>query len=694
MRFRIAITSLSLVMATSSWASTDPYFSVEEINVEATDANYGPYPSAISDDGSLIGTYSMKSLLSRDIDMGLPFTFNRGCQYADVFCDLEFYGSEDTDALSYENAYQAWRNALADAPDDDYSSYMMANVINTSDTGDVDSTTTDSDTGIDTTTYDNDNTSILPYDEGDYDTDVKVTDVMGDNGDDQFVVGFSTDAYSYSSDDSEYQRDFVRRAFIKYSDSDYVTSLLPDFYEDTDDDDADDANGGLSSAYKVKEVTIDDYTTTLVVGASSISYPEDDDDDDVQDYYNYCYGFDDYDDDEEGTLNNLVYCSGFDTQAWAWEIIDSSSNVNVSSTADVELTGFELASEWLDDNEDNDDSNITYSASALDINASGIAVGVSTFEKSSSATGGRQRAIIMTPYFDDNGDDSYDTSDNVYADESGTVYSGGDIYYGVPVELTDAVDDVDDDDGDTIYNSWALAITDGDDDDVMVIGNREYSAAKSVNKPTEFFVYDLDTEEIDFPLKNKKVLTTEQKNDGDSSSKTGANSRAYDINESGFIVGKADDYDQTHPVTGGMPRTQSAFLYDNGTDSSDNDESWFINDLICTEDDDGVVTSPLYKIRSARVISDADADGQYYVLAEGWKYDTDDDYQDEVNATEVMLKLTRNTSVSSPDDSPNCWDSDLLNTDDDDDSYERSGGASFWLWIFALPLLLVRRFNK
>ena len=657
MRFTAAVTaSLTLLLATNSWAA-DPYYNVEEISLTDTDNadyNYGPYPSAISDDGSFIGTFSMKSLLSRDIDIGLPFTFNRACQYDDVFCDLAFYGSEDSDTLSYENAYQAWRNAQYDAQDYGYTSYMMANIYDTDSSSD---------------------TQLIPFDDGDYDTDVKITDVTGDSGDDQFIVGFSSDTYEYSSDDSEYQRDFVRRAFIKYKDSDEVISLLPDFYEDTDDDDADDANGGLSSAYKIKSVTIDGTTKMFVVGAGSISLPEDDDSSDVQDYYNYCYGFDDYDEDDESTLNNLVYCSGFDTQAWAWDVTDLTDTTQ-------NITGFELASEWLDDNEDNDSSDITYSASAFDINASGIAVGVSTFEKSSSATGGRQRAIIMTPYSDDDGDDSYDSSDgNVTYDDDDNVY------YGAPIELTEAVDDVDDDDGDTIYNTWAVAITDGDSDDVMVIGNREYSATKSVNKPTEFFVYNLDDETIDFPLKNKKVLTTEQKNDGDSSSKTGANSRAYDINESGFVVGKVDDYDQTQPVTGGMPRTQSAFLYDNGTDSSDNDESWFINDLICTEDDDGVVTSPLYKIRSARVIND---DGT--VLAEGWKYDTDDDYQNETNATEVMLKLTRNTDVTSPDDSPNCWDSDLLSADDD--SYERSGAASFWLWIIAFPLLLIRRFSK
>ena len=444
-------------------------------------------------------------------------------------------------------------------------------------------------------------------------------------------MGYSSDAY-----DSSYERDFVRRAFVSNETSDAIISLSPSF----------DTNGGLTSAYKIKKVTYNDNSTkTLVVGASSYSYPDDDDD-----YFNYCYGLDDSYDTEISTLNNLVYCSGFDTQAWAWDVSGA-----VSTTGSVD--GFALASEWLDDNEDNDDSSITYSASALDINSAGVAVGVSTFEYSDAATGGRQRAIIMTP------------------DDDGT--------YSEPIELTEAVDDVDDDDGDTIYNTWAVAITDGSgDDDVTVIGNREYSVSENSNKPTEFFVYNYDDDEIDFPLKDTRVQTTEQKNDGDSSSYIGANSRAYDINESGMIVGKADDYDQTHPVSGGMPRTQAAFLYD-----TDSDDSWFINDLICSQDDDDVVTSPRYKIRSARVIND---DGT--VLAEGWKYDTDDDYQNETNATGVMLKLTRNTSISSPDDSPNCWKSALL--DVEDESYERSGAASFWLWIFALPLLLVRRFYK
>ena len=610
MKFKATLSSVAILFVSNTvWADQAAYYTVEEISVDTQGANYGPYPSAISDDGDFIASFSMKALLSQDIDIGLPFTFNRDCQYDNELCELEFYGSESSADLSNENAYQAWRNAQSAAQNGSYSSYMMGNTLLV---------------GADT--------AELPYDTAATGTtDVKVTDVIGNSGEEQFVVGYSSAPYI----DSE--REFVRRAFIKYQGNDFVTSLLPDFT----------SNGGFSSAYKIKEVT---YTNgiqkTLVVGASSISYPQDDDRDNEEEYFNNCY-FSDADD-EIYTLNELVNCPGFDTQAWAWDVTSS-----VSESADTELSGFSLASEWLDGNEDNDDSDITYTASALDINASGIAVGVSTFEYSSADEGGRQRAIIMTPDAE-----------------------GG---YAAPTELTDAAEDVEDtgDKGDVIYNTWATAITDGN----IVIGNREYNVSKSVNKPIEFFVYDIDNDSISFPLKDLKVLTTKQRLNGDSSTKTGANSQAYDINESGFIVGKADDYDQTHSVYGGNPRTQSAFLYNNNTD-----ESWFINDLICSETDN-VVTSPRYKIRSARVINDNDV-----VLAEGWKYDTDSDYQNEVNATEVMLKLTRNTDLSSPDDSPNCWQSDLLGTEGQ--SYERGGAAGFWLWIFALPLWLVRRFYK
>ncbi|MEL0631037.1 hypothetical protein V6256_15815, partial [Psychromonas aquatilis] len=67
--------------------------------------------------------------------------------------------------------------------------------------------------------------------------------------------------------------------------------------------------------------------------------------------YNEC------DDGDEDDLGYLLYFPGFDTQAWAWEYD--------SARSETELSGFALATEWLDENETNDGSNATYSAAAL-----------------------------------------------------------------------------------------------------------------------------------------------------------------------------------------------------------------------------------------------------------------------------------------------------------------------------------------
>ncbi|HEY5716100.1 MAG TPA: DUF3466 family protein [Psychromonas sp.] len=597
MKCKVTLAGMALLLAGNSWAAGVPYYSVEEISVSADGANYGPYPSAISEDGAFIAAYSMKASLSQDIDLGLPFTFNRPCQYDTVMCELEFYGSETSSALSYNNAYQAWRNAQTDAQYGSYSSYMMGNTLSSG----------------------SDNGAVLPYDLGGYTTDVKVTDVFVSGAGDKIVIGYSSAPYVGG------ERAFVRRAFIYNQTQNIVNSLLPDF----------DTDGGFSSAYRIKQVG----DKILVVGASSVSFPQDDDSNKEKDYFNSCYFSDEYD--QVATLNELVYCPGFDTQAWAWDVTDY-----LTKTAEAGISGSALAAQWLDDNEDNNNSNITYSASALDINGSGIAVGVSTFEYTNTELGARQRATIMPPN------------------------------YAAPLRIKAAEQGISDPD-DNLYNTWASAINEAN----IVIGNREYSAVKSRNKPVEFFVYDISTGSISFPLLDKKVQTTAQRLSRESSAKTGANSRAYDINESGFIVGKADGFDQIEPVTGGAARSQSAFLYDNNTG-----KSWFINDLICSETDD-VVTSPLYRIRSARVINDNGT-----VLAEGWKYNSVFEYQNKVNGSEVMLKLTRNADVLSPDDSPNCWDAALF--DNIDTPYERQGAASFWVWLFALPLLIVRRFIK
>lgn len=583
-------------MADNVWAQDEPYFTIETIDVTADNALYGPYPVAMSDDEDFIATYSLKASISSNVDIGLPFTFNRECQYDDEVCELAFYGSESAELSSYYNAYQAWRNAQADADDGFYESYTMANTLSAM----------------------SDNGMVLPFDLGDNDTDVKVTDVYTSSAGVKYMIGHSSAPYS------DGERDFVRRAFIQSLDG-TVVSLMPEFTSD----------GGFSSAYKIKEVG----DTVVVIGASSRSYPQDDDE-----YFDYCFNSDETTDVYD--INDFVYCPGFDTQAWVWDVTDI---VNNGST-ETELTGSALATTWLDDNTDNQDD-LTYSANAFDINASGTAVGASTFSYSdSSAEGGRQRAMIMTPV---------------------------DGVYGESVEMTAVNDDISDQD-DSIYNTWALTIS----DEGIVTGNRDYYAVKTRNKPTEFFVYDSVTDDIDIPFLNKKVATTKQRlaNNSYYVSKSGANSRVYDANESDWMVGEVDDYDQTDPVYGASPREQAAFLYDNSED-----QAWLINDLICSQSD-GVVTSPYIRITTARVISDSNV-----VLADGYVYENNDDYTNRTNGVQTAFKLTPNSTLS-PNDSPNCWESDLHSSDDD--TFELSGAGTLWLWVFTLPLVFIRRFYR
>lgn len=603
MKCKVTLATAALLLAANSWADQVPYYSLEEISVAAEGASYGPFPSALSDDGEFMAANSLKANLVSIIDIGLPFSFNRECQWADEICDLQFYGSETEGQLSYQNAYKAWRNAMSNAASNGYTSYFMANTLVS---------------GSDQVQ--------APYAPNNSSSDVSVHDIsnsLPSQSGIELVVGHASAPYI------DNEREFVRRAFIKENLAEGI-ALLPDFL----------TYGGFSSAYKVQDVTYENgVSKTLVVGGASVSFPRDEDD-----YFQDCYFSNE--DSQISTLNDLVNCPGFDTQAWAWDVTNA---INV----ETELSGYALATEWLDDNEDNENSRATYSGSALDINTSGIAVGMSTFERHDDNEGARARAVIMMP----------DTEGN----------------YSKPTEITQVYDDLDDDSDhakDSLYNTWAEAITNNN----IVIGNREYSSSKAVNRPVEFFVFDLNSSTSKTPLLDKKVLTTKQRLDGVSPDKRGANSFAYDINEAGLIVGEADDYDQIAPVRDGVPRSQSAFLYDKNLNSS-----WFINDLLCTEQD-GVVTSPLVRIRSARVIND---DG--IILAEGFKYSSASDYKNKNNAVQVAYKLTP-TAGMTPDQSPNCWESDLL--DDAEDKHSRSGAASVWMWLLALPLLLVRRFYK
>lgn len=622
MKFKITAVSVALLLANSVLAQNLPYYSIEKISVNADGALYGPFPTAISEDATVIITHSMKASLSSNVDIGLPFTFNRECQYDNILCELEFYGSQTAGDFSYENAYKAWRNAQSNADINGYSRHMMANVLSDCPVVEVPFSTT-------VASLDCSDNAQAPFDLGDTNTDVKVTGFyQGDSGD--FIIGYSSDAYVSNS------RGFVRRAFIKTVTGTSSIQLLPDFIDD----------GGFSSAYKIQKVG----TKVLVVGHVGVSYAGTGGSNGNSDLFDECYNSDA--DDERSTLNELTHCPGFDTQAWYWDV----TNI-VNNASSVVGTSSALANQWLEGVTSPFD-NSTFSAHAADINNSGIAVGASSFEYNNNTEGARERAIIMTPATDGS--------------------------YSAPQELTTAVSDIDDEE-DNIYNTWAVTISDVG----LITGNREYNATKGRNKPTEFFVYDNSSTNITFPFKDLKVATTEQylENGSYFVSKNGANSRVYDANKDGFMVGELDDYDQVSPVYEGSPRSQTAFLYD-----YNQNQAWLINDLICSQDStSGEINSPLIRIITARIINEAGV-----VLADGYVYPTADDYTNKSNGVQTVFRLTPNDAVSSPNDSPNCWQSDLISdeNDENDETYERSGAATLWLWLFALPLIFIRRLKR
>ena len=595
MKFKITLVAAALMIAGNAFAAeSESYYKVEVLSsasVLPSDANYGPYPSAISPDGLLSAAHSFRSSLSQNVDVGLPFTFNKQCQYDDDLCYFEFQGSNSETQKSYENAYEKWREDF----------------VNNTSTQHLFSQTA----SLDASTNPPMPSQIASG------VDLKIT-AVSNNGS---YVG-----YFNALDDKT-----IRTAFYVDGSGSYHKLLTAE------------GDNKFNSAYDIK--VLED-GNTYIVGTGS-THQDNGKKDSKNNYHDECYsGGWDY----AWTKGDLTYCPGYNTKAYFWD---------VSSPASNEITGKLLAS-WISSDSD------SYNATALAINNQGVVIGVSSKnvgdEYNTNDPYNPQRAIIM----------------NV------TKPSGA-----AGTELHRVMNDIGEEG--LIYNTWAVSISDTDlaTNPAFIVGNREYATEKGRNQPVEFFITDSEQNSISIPLKDKKVMTT--KNRGDNPSKSGANSRAYDsamILKEGsttekdlWVIGEVDDYDQTNPVTDGSPRGQSAFLYQKSTNTS-----WRINDLICPEQSGKVVCEPI-RVRSARAISD---DGSV-IIAEGFKYTSIEEFQYMTNGTPVVVKLTRNTSVKTPNDSPNAWDSKLY--ENVDGSYERQGAGISWSVFLLLPMLFIRRFS-
>lgn len=659
-RFQTAwLTSLSCSLAVLSYGTSaaitkQPYLLVEEISISQTDsledATYEFYPTAAVTDSTDV-TYvsgSAQAVLSpfRFFEFSAPLTFDYGCQYSDEVCELLLYGTEDSNGDSNEDGFTDYREALEDQDDDNYSSYFLTFLATgSSDTPSAGTVTSWSEVTDKFYVFD---TSALN------DTDTRILDLYVDSSDNIWAVGYDSDPFTETDTtdpDSEREtlsRAFIQRAFLKNTATDTVISLLPTIFSEDDDDDDSDATdltddyGGLSAAYKIVEIETDDGTAIYAIGQASNGFIDDD-----PDYWEDCQYDADY----------YTYCSGYTTQAWAWDITDI---VNGDDTTTEELEGFALADDWVDTNSDSDYDVVNRSAIAYAMKSDGVGVGYSTIDISESVTGGHAQAVTFICEDSD--------EDNEYEDGECSV-----------TKIPNTADEDDYDDSE-IDHQWATDINDNG----YIIGNSRSAQADNRNKAVEFFIFeavtDSETGDYDFtdsdgtlswPLRDKPI--------------DGANSEIKAMNENNLAVGWRDAEDEEQPSYGGTTRQQAAFLFDidryMGDDEDADDDAdyvWYLNDLICYEEDGEAAMPDYYLIEYATEILDDDS-----IIASGYKYASLDDMENSSDPTPVLLRLSVNDS-GDIDDLASC-------PEVEEESYDRQGGASITLLWLLLPFAYLRR---
>lgn len=448
---------------------------------------------------------------------------------------------------------------------------------------------------------------------GSLDASIKVTAVSGSD-----IAGYGTLAGS-----------ITRRGFFN------DTELEPSFKD----------NGGFSAAHDFVEVSVSDtpakaitYTSTLAVGQASVKLSNP--------IYAFTYCFNFQIDDDRGDYDDLYNCPGFDLQASYWESDGTGPKYfsNGSATTWIGSTG----------------SDATYIANAYAINTSGFAVGFSTQQIYSSASGGRARATIFKPTVEDATTLSYTMSEITKPKTD----SGGD--YNDILRDTVAIDITD-----KVYKNGAFEDPDGSDDHgqpFIVVGNRTYAQAQNGNNASEFFIYANSADNlssVSYPFKNNPIK--------------GANSQVSKINNDGLAVGWRDSRGAIGPTNNGSPRFQSAFIYDYKTGNSA-----YLDDVYCSSVADGEVK---YRLTNAISISDNNAD-KYTIIANGYDYKNQANYTNKTGSTPAVFKMTIDKAdLASLPTTSQC-------PIKEDQEYERQGASMNWFILLPMMMLFFRRFKR
>ncbi len=149
----------------------------------------------------------------------------------------------------------------------------------------------------------------------------------------------------------------------------------------------------------------------------------------------------------------------------------------------------------------------------------------------------------------------------------------------------------------------------------IAVGNARYAAQKNRSYPIEMFVYDYINDKTTYPIINKPFY--------------GATNRVVAINNNNLIVGVSEDKDFQETEVKGNPRQQNGYIYNYNTN-----DFYSLNELICTSSSCEINGKYYY------IYNVSDINNQNVIIANAYRYDTRDDWNNYTNATNVAILLT------------------------------------------------------
>lgn len=614
-----------------SYADVDPYFTVQEIGIDQAgslaDARHELTGAAVSNDGSVI-TSNVQAVRTpfSFFDINQPYTFGYGCQYASYVCDLYWNGAQKN-GVDIGDGFDDYRELLKSAFNNGSGYSSQFFAL----TGDLSSETPTASSSFTNVSVFSDSvlSKYYAFDTSSSDNhDTHITDMTPTKVSIGGVTDYWVTGYDFSPDSQT-----APKGFVESLDGTYRITLTPNYTS---------TGGGLSAGYTFGQ---DSSGNWYVAGMSSTALVDSD-----TTSFDECYK----DGDTDGS-SYYQYCPGFKTQAWIWTLSDVST-LSTSSSTDA-ITGTELASDWLNSKS----SANNYFAAALRMNDKGTMAGYSSYSDSDSRIGARARAALYT----------YDGSTTHRYTMSGSGLIGAD-------------------NDDDVRDQWAVDLTNPISSSIYVVGNERLTTSKASsekNQAVNFFISKLSSVSSGVPTSGAGTVEWPlEDNPFD-----GANNEIGAIDHAtGLAVGWRDASGQTQTSYNGISREQSAFLFDVPGYMSNGDADshvWSLASLTCYEDGT-TAKRAYYRFEYAKAIQ---SDGSnIYVLASGYKYPSEDDYIDKVDATPVLFKLTH-TGTNAPDSSSlsSCPDYSASTG-----HYKRQGADGTWLGLLLLPVLLVRFVTK